>query len=98
MSVIYIAGPITDRNDYHLFFNRAADNFTALGNIVFNPATMPIGLPHDAYMPICYAMMDACDTVYFMHGWGKSKGAVLEYNYAIAKGMKLMFEEGESDG
>jgi len=96
--IIYIAGPITDRNDYQLFFNRAADHFTANGHIVFNPATMPIGLPHGAYMPICYAMMDACDTAYFMRGWESSKGARMEFEYATAKGMRIMFEESENNG
>ena len=94
--VIYIAGPITGVWNYKANF--AAAEFKLRGNIVFNPSLLPEGLPHEAYMPICYAMMDACDTVYFMHGWEKSKGARLESEYATAKGMKIRFEDGENDG
>ncbi len=92
MSVIYIAGPITGEPDYRENFDRV-DRMLSENHIVFNPAFMPEGLPHDAYMPICYAMIDACNTVYFLHGWENSKGARMEFEYATAKGMKIEFEK-----
>jgi len=94
MSVIYIAGPITGNPNYKDHFKNAADRL-GRENIVFNPATMPEGLPHAAYMPICYAMMDACDTAYFIKGWEQSVGARTEYDYATGKSMKVMFESDE---
>lgn len=90
--VVYIAGPITGIPDYREPFNRAEKLLSGQGHVVFNPALMPEGLPHEAYMPICYAMMDACDTAYFLRGWGHSTGARMEFEYAIAKDMKIELE------
>lgn len=95
---VYIAGPITGIENYRNKFTEKEWELRGQGHTIFNPAWNPPGLSHEAYMPIGYAMMDACDTVYFLKGWQQSKGAVLEYNYAIAKGMKLMFEEGKNNG
>lgn len=94
MAKVYIAGPITGVPDYRLKFAAAAAEFRRKDDIVFNPATMPAGLPFEAYMPICYAMMDACDTVFFLAGWQRSRGANLEMEYATAKNMKIRFQEG----
>lgn len=94
MSVIYIAGPITGKPDYSASFAAAQVRLRQMGHIVFNPAFMPEGLNHEAYMPICYAMMDVCDTVYLLRGWRESKGACLEYEYAVCKGMRILFEGG----
>lgn len=95
LDVIYIAGPITGVPDYAVNFNRAAVRLRHDGHIVFNPSFMPEGLPHDAYMPICYAMMDVCNAIYLLRGWRQSKGACLEYDYAVGRGMKIMFEGSE---
>jgi hypothetical protein len=51
-----------------------------------NPAILPEGFPWESYMPICYAMIDACDAVYMLDNWRESVGARLEYDYAIDKG------------
>lgn len=94
MAKVYIAGPITGVPDYRIKFAAAAAELRRKEDIVFNPATMPAGLPGEAYMPICYAMMDACDTVFFLAGWRNSKGAQLEMEYAAAKNMKIIFQGG----
>lgn len=93
--IIYIAGPITGVPDYFAEFAGAAAELSNRGHTVFNPAILPDGLPHDAYMPICYAMMDACEAVYFLRGWEHSIGARMEFEYATAKGMRIMFEGDE---
>ena len=93
MSVVYIAGPITGVKCYQHDFATADWQLSQQGHIVFNPATMPPGLPHEAYMPICYSMMDACDAVYFLEGWRDSAGARMEYEYAVSRKMKIQFEE-----
>ena len=89
--IVYIAGPITGVPDYREEFERV-ERMLSENHIVFNPSFLPEGLPHDAYMPICYAMMDACDTVYFLRGWECSMGSRLEFEYATAKDMKIEFE------
>jgi len=90
--VIYIAGPITGVVDYSVAFTAAETKLKSRGDIVFNPAILPEGLSFEAYMPICYAMLDQSNTIYLMRGWRNSKGAKMEYEYAVAKGMKIMFE------
>lgn len=94
MAKVYIAGPITGVPDYRIKFAVTAAELRCKDHIVFNPATMPAGLSDEAYMPICYAMMDACDTVFFLAGWRRSRGANLEMEYATAKGMKIIFQGG----
>ena len=91
--VIYIAGPITDIPNYRGRFSAAERTLRADGHIVFNPSFLPAGLPHDSYLPIDRAMMDACDTVYFLRDWESSAGARSEFDYATKRGMKLMFED-----
>ena len=90
--IVYIAGPITGNENYFAEFGAAAAELTGKGNIVFNPASLPAGLPWETYMPVCFAMMDACDAVYFLKRWERSKGARIEFDRAAKRGMKLMFE------
>jgi len=83
--IIYIAGPITGIKGYQQKFARAERKLKKCKYIVFNPAFMPEGLEHSAYMPICYAMIDACDTVFFLEGWKYSAGCKMEYKHAKSK-------------
>lgn len=93
MTITYLAGPITGIKDYYNRFALAELALINKGHKVFNPAPMPPGLPHEAYMPICFAMIDACNTICFLPGWRDSKGAQMEYEYAAAKGLTMIFEE-----
>lgn len=94
---IYIAGPITGRPNYFAEFAAVAAELSSKGNIVFNPATLPEGLSWSQYMPICFAMMDACNTAYFLRGWERSKGARLEFSRATKRSMRIIFEGGGSN-
>ncbi|WP_313292597.1 DUF4406 domain-containing protein [Faecalispora jeddahensis] len=90
-SVTYLSGPITGIDNYQERFALAELELIRRGHKVFSPASMPAGLPHETYMPICYAMIDACNTVCFLPGWRESKGANMEYEYAMSKGLTMMF-------
>ena len=66
----------------------------ALGHIVLNPSFLPSGL--NDYMPICKAMIDQSDMVYFMKGSEDSVGAKEEFEYSLIKGLPLIFEDSET--
>lgn len=92
--IIYIAGAITGNPDYRMQFEAAEAILTAQGHIVLNPATLPEGMPYEAYFPICYAMLDASEAIYLLRTWKHSTGANREVRRALARG-KLIIREGE---
>jgi len=88
----YIAGKITNLTNYREVFKKAEDKLTEEGHLCMNPAILTEGFPYDVYMPICYAMIDACDSIYLLKNWTDSKGAKLEYEYALSKNKQIVFE------
>lgn len=88
---VYIAGPMTGLP----MFNRpaffAAEAYLqAQGAVVMNPAILPDGFSHDAYMRIAIPMMMECEAVAFLPGWQQSKGARQEFTRAHAFGLELL--------
>ena len=45
---------------------------------------------HEEFMHISFALMDICDSVYFIPGWGVSDGCQKERKYAEEKGMVIL--------
>jgi nucleoside 2-deoxyribosyltransferase len=95
---LYISGPITGTEDYMKRFEETEQEYQALGYEVINPAKLNALLPesttHEQYMSMCYPMIDMCDTILLMHGWQQSKGAVMEFGYAIGKGLNIIDQDG----
>ena len=93
--VIYLAGPITDVENYWEPFEIADDDLTSRGYIVLNPARLPQGMTNEQYTRIDMAMIDAADVVYFLENWFRSKGANMEKNYCdyIGKPTAFFLEE-----
>lgn len=93
---VYISGKITGTNDYLDRFEIAEVHLILNGIDVINPAktnaTLPRNMRHEEYMHICYAMMDVCDAIMFLNGWEDSKGAKLEYDYAVRCKLPIFFE------
>lgn len=88
----YIAGPITGNPNYKEDFARAERSCQSHGHTVMNPAVLAEGFEQKEYMHICRAMIDVCDTVFFMPGWRNSEGAKLEHAYAVAKDKNLCYQ------
>ena len=95
--IIYIAGKMSGLEDLgQNDFDKAEKFLTEKGHIVINPAKLPHGLRHESYMQIGLAMIDACDAVYMLKTYPDSRGAKIEFNYAVYQGKDIYFE-GISD-
>jgi hypothetical protein len=88
---VYIAGKITGLPDYRQVFALAEARLNLEGHLCMNPSTLPEGFPWEAYMPICYAMIDACEAIYMLPNWNDSRGARLEHDYAVSKGKEVIY-------
>ena len=91
--IVFISGSITNDKNYKQKFAALEQKLIAKGCIVLNPAVLPEGMEHDAYMPICYAMIDQSETVVFMQDWRISDGAKMEMIHTIKKNKRIVFEE-----
>ena len=96
---IYISGPITGVEGYLKRFDLAENALVAAGYEVVNPAKVNRYLPesttHDQYMEMSFVMLEMCDTVFFLEGWENSKGARMEFEYALERGYTMTFEGGK---
>ena len=95
MIKIYISGKITGTTDYIQRFERAEKTLSKY--IVINPAKVNAQLPTETtweeYMQMSMTMLRMCNAIYMLNGWEDSKGAVLEYNYALENNYKIIFEK-----
>jgi len=89
---IYLSGSMASCMDtYKDKFNRAQLYLEEKGHIVINPATLPVGLDSNRYMPICLSMLDGADAICMIgDDWQESKGALLEKAYAEYQGKKVL--------
>ena len=85
--ILYISGRMKGLKDYQDKFYIASKILSDKGHTVVNPAVLPQGLDTKSYMPICLAMLDACDGVVMIgNDWKESQGAMLEMQYAKYQG------------
>ena len=95
---VYLSGKITGDPAYREKFAAAADQLTAGGHIVLNPAEHPPGLRNVDYMRMCFAMMEAADIVVFLPCWAQSNGALLEMMWCQYVGKPVAFDVRDVDG
>ena len=97
MKRIYISGPITGTDDFYERFMKAEEMLSCEGLSIVNPVKFNYIMPSDAtyeeYMGLAFYLLDMCDMIYMLKGWKESKGANREYDFAVAKGIPIMFEE-----
>lgn len=93
---VYISGAITGTDDYMERFAKAEKTLTDDGFIVINPAKVNGQLPketsYDEYMKMSILMLSMCDAIYMLKDWGKSRGACIEYGYALGTDKIIMNE------
>lgn len=102
MIKFYIAGPVTGRkrSEYIYQFWRMERmleieaKYKDIEIKVFNPVTrfMKYKGSYDGIMEECFKLIDEADAVIFLNGWEKSRGANMEYGYAVAKGKEICYE------
>ena len=94
---IYISGPITGVLDYKEKFDAAEKKLkTEYPNAeIINPTmiVLPESCKHEDYMRIDFMLLDLADAIYMLEGWEWSKGACMEYGYAVAKDKMILKEE-----
>lgn len=94
---IYISGPITGVLDYKEKFARAEEKIKANhpDAEVINPTmiVLPESCKHEDYMKIDFMLLNLADAIYMLNGWELSKGACMEYGYAIAKDLIILEDE-----
>lgn len=93
---VYLSGAITNKKNYKglfLFAERIAKSCDA--SRIFNPARqIPSNLDYWSAMKRCIAALVECDTIVMLPGWGKSRGAKMEYDIAVFCGIDVCdFEE-----
>ena len=95
---IYISGPITGIKGYMERFEKAEKMLKEAGHIAVNPAKVNAQLPkettHAEYMKTSLAMLEMCDTVFFLKGWEESEGCNIEFEYAYEHKHTIIFEGG----
>uniref|UniRef100_UPI003F6EF191 DUF4406 domain-containing protein n=1 Tax=Enterobacter ludwigii TaxID=299767 RepID=UPI003F6EF191 len=70
---IYITGPMSGLPEFNRpAFFKAAEEISARGHCVLNPATLPDGLTHHEYMDICQSMARSADAIFLLSGWESS--------------------------
>lgn len=93
---IYISGAITGTNDYMKRFKEAEEKLIEQGYDVINPAEinshLPVNTTWDDYMKMSLVMLSMCDAIFMLKKWRESKGACIEYGYALGKGINVEFE------
>lgn len=92
---IYITGKITGNSNYKEQFAAAEKKLKAEGHQVINPTWKPEGLPYKQYIDMGLMELQQCDVIYLLSDWKDSKGARMEYIYALTVGLKERREEYE---
>lgn len=85
---LYISGKITGDDNYLQKFTEAQLLLEAKGYRVINPALMQGVLPKAVWEEYLYAsltMMDLADGVVMLPDWKESRGACMEYGYAVGQ-------------
>jgi len=94
---VFISGPMSGKPNYNrAAFFKAEEELEKHGYSVWNPAWL--AYPSDTEFTkddmhiIDFAALRRCDAIYMLKGWKHSKGAQKECEYAIMRGLMIMYE------
>lgn len=93
---VYISGQISglEYEEARARFDKAEDFLKGLGVDTVNP--MDNGLPEEStwIQHLCkdLELLHDCSHIYMMDGWQLSRGACIEYDFAVRTGKTLLFE------
>jgi|JI9StandDraft_1071089.scaffolds.fasta_scaffold377901_1 nucleoside 2-deoxyribosyltransferase len=94
MTRAYIAGPISGLpNGNRAAFDQAAARLMLAGYSVVNPHDINAPYPNPTWseaMRRDIKVMVDCDVIILLPGWGRSRGALLERQIAIALGLRVL--------
>lgn len=87
---VYISGAVTGTEDYKERFAEAEKILSERGYEVVNPVKEMERFADEPWIDImkrCLLLLDTCDVVYLLPGWSESRGACMEFGYALARGI-----------
>ena len=103
MKVVYVSGGMTGYENLNKEkFNKKTEELRNIGHFVINPVEISIDVEkrcfeneakREDYLKEDIKYLIICDTIYFLEGWSKSEGAVLEYIIAKALNLHIVFED-----
>jgi hypothetical protein len=89
---VYIAGAITNNDDYINQFNEAEEYIKKLGFTALNPVKN-LGFEYKDYIDMGLCELMKCNAIYLLKGYENSKGALLEKHYAETLNYKVFYQE-----
>lgn len=107
MKKVYISGPMTGVKNFNFekffYWAREIKHRTSGDVTVVNPAEIDVTRwmetgwrftedQYDEVLAADLALIDECDAIFMMSGWRLSKGATMEYNRALLRGLPVFQE------
>lgn len=86
---IYIAGAITNNENYIDEFKEAEDYLKSKGHAVINPVKN-IGFTYKDYIDMGLNELSKCDAICLLNNYEDSQGAMLEVLYSETVGIKII--------